>query len=40
MPYTRYEIFFNKLLAALLAMILPFIMNGLIMILALEFPII
>ncbi len=35
MPYTRYEIFFNKLLAALLAMILPFIMNGLIMILAL-----
>ena len=35
MPYTRYEIFFNKLLAALLAIILPFIINGLIMILAL-----
>ena len=35
MPYTRYEVFFNKLLAALLAMILPFIINGLIMILAL-----
>ena len=35
MPYTKYEIFFNKLLAALLAIVLPFVINGLIMILAL-----
>ncbi len=35
MPYTKYEIFFNKLLAALLSIVLPFIINGLIMILAL-----
>ena len=34
MPYTRYEIFFNKLLVALVAIALPFIINGLIMILA------
>lgn len=37
MPYTRYEIFFNKLLVALVSMALPFIINGLIMILALGF---
>lgn len=35
MPYRKYEIFFNKLLAALLAIVLPFVINGLIMILAL-----
>lgn len=37
MPYTRYEIFFNKLLVALASIVLPFIINGLIMILALGF---
>lgn len=35
MPYRKYEIFFNKLLVALLAMALPFVINGAIMILAL-----
>ena len=33
MPFTRYEIFFNKLLVALLAIVFPFLLNGLIMIL-------
>lgn len=37
MPYTRYEIFFNKLLVALVSIVLPFVINGLIMILALAF---
>ena len=37
MPYTRYEIFFNKLLVALASIVLPFVINGLIMILALAF---
>lgn len=35
MPYTRYEIFFNKILVALVGISLPFIINGLIMLLAL-----
>ncbi|WP_416197514.1 MAG: ABC-2 family transporter protein [Sporanaerobacter sp.] len=35
MPFTRYEIFFNKLLVSLVAIILPFVINSLIMLLAL-----
>lgn len=34
MPYTKYEIFFNKVLVALISIALPFIINGLMMILA------
>lgn len=37
MPYTKSEIFFNKLLVALVAIILPFVLNGLIMLIALTF---
>ena len=33
MPFTRYEIFYNKLLVALVATVFPFIINGLIMLL-------
>ena len=36
MPFTRYEIFFNKLLVALVAIVFPFLLNGLIMLLALA----
>ncbi|WP_077368519.1 ABC transporter permease subunit [Anaerosalibacter sp. Marseille-P3206] len=35
MPFTRYEIFFSKLLVALVAIVFPFLLNGLIMLLAL-----
>ncbi|QQY80225.1 hypothetical protein EDD65_10341 [Keratinibaculum paraultunense] len=37
MPYTRYEIFFNKLIVALVSIALPFIINGIVMLLALGF---
>lgn len=35
MPYTKYEIFFNKLLVALSVIVIPFIINGLIMLIGL-----
>ena len=37
MPYTRYEIYFNKLLLSIISVILPIVINGIIMLAMLGF---